>query len=227
MLVITLKILLAPLLVAAATLVGRRWGARVGGLVVALPVVAGPILLVIALQHGSHFAAITARHALLAVIALCGFTIVFALLSPSGSWPIALLGGWVVYGGLAAAASQVDLAVGPAAVLVLAAIIATRVGLDRQPPGGAAGTGEVPSWDLPLRMAVTLVLVVTVTSTAAATGPAVSGVLTPFPIATSVLAAFTLAQHGPAGANAFLRGFVTAMPMFAGFFAICAIALST
>ena len=41
--VLILKLILAPLLVAAATLTTRRWGARIGGLLMGLPLTTGPI----------------------------------------------------------------------------------------------------------------------------------------------------------------------------------------
>ncbi len=49
--------------------------------------------------------------------------------------------------------------------------------------------------------------------------------MTPFPIAASVLAAFTLAHDGPAVSLAMLRGFVAALPGFAAFFFAVAFAL--
>ena len=52
-----LKLLLAPGFVVGASLTARRFGPRVGGLVGGLPVVAGPILLVIAILHGEDFGA--------------------------------------------------------------------------------------------------------------------------------------------------------------------------
>ena len=47
MTVLALKLLLAPLLVVASSLAGRRWGPRLAGILVVLPIVAGPILLIL------------------------------------------------------------------------------------------------------------------------------------------------------------------------------------
>lgn len=80
--------------------------------------------------------------------------------------------------------------------------------------------------DLYARAASTAVLVITITAAADTVGPAVSGVLTPFPIATSVLAAFSLANDGPRAAAATLRGFVAALPAFAAFFFVVAVVLT-
>jgi hypothetical protein len=50
-------------------------------------------------------------------------------------------------------------------------------------------------------------------------------VLTPFPIATTVVVAFSLAQDGPAASRSLLRGFVRALPGFALCFFLAALAL--
>ena len=44
------------------------------------------------------------------------------------------------------------------------------------------------------------------TGAAGGLGPTLTGVLTPFPVSNTVLAAFVLVLEGPAHANAFLRG---------------------
>jgi hypothetical protein len=75
--------------------------------------------------------------------------------------------------------------------------------------------GTPSPWDLYARGAFTAVLVFAITTAADRLGLAVSGVLTPFPIATSVLAAFALARDGPAVATSMLHGFVAALPAFA------------
>src|SRR6059058_311910 len=60
-----LKLTLAPGLVAATTLAGRRWGPRMAGWLGGLPVVVAPILLAITLEHGRSFAARAAGGALI------------------------------------------------------------------------------------------------------------------------------------------------------------------
>src|SRR5436305_13374342 len=51
-----LKLVLAPSLVGATSLAGRRYGMRLAGVLGGLPVVVGPILLALALDHGRTFA---------------------------------------------------------------------------------------------------------------------------------------------------------------------------
>jgi hypothetical protein len=52
-----LKLTLAPFLVAAATLIARKWGAKAGGLLMGLPLTTGPIFLFLAVDQGPRFAA--------------------------------------------------------------------------------------------------------------------------------------------------------------------------
>src|SRR4051794_27332984 len=86
--VLILKLLLAPALVVGSSLAGRRWGPKVTGTLVALPIVAGPILLITYLEHGTRFVAGAASASLLGLVTLALFATVFALLSRSLSWPV-------------------------------------------------------------------------------------------------------------------------------------------
>src|SRR3954468_4132790 len=65
-----LKLTLAPGLVTATTLAGRRWGPRMAGWLGGLPVVVAPILLAITLEHGRAFGARAAAGALLGLPSL-------------------------------------------------------------------------------------------------------------------------------------------------------------
>jgi hypothetical protein len=62
-----------------------------------------------------------------------------------------------------------------------------------------------------------MILVVSVTGLAQRLGPTLSGALTPFPVAISVLLGFSHAQQGSSAAISFLRGFMPGMWSFAVF----------
>jgi hypothetical protein len=222
--ILLLKLALAPALVVCATLAGRRWGPRVSGMLLALPLVAGPILLVVTIQQGDAFGARAARGSLLGIVALCGFCVVFARMTRHG-WIRALLVGWLVYGAIAAVASRWDAPLAAGLAIALAAVAAARLllGADHAPDEPPR---PPPSWGLYARAVSTAVLVFTITTLADTLGPAVSGVLTPFPVATSVLAVFALAHDGSYAARATVRGFVAALPAFAAFFFAVALALA-
>ena len=82
-----------------------------------------------------------------------------------------------------------------------------------------------PAWDLPLRAACALVLVVTLTAVAGWLGPQLSGLLAPFPIISTVLATFTHVQRGPDELLRLLRGMISGFVAFALFCFALALAL--
>jgi hypothetical protein len=222
MTVLALKLLLAPLLVVASSLAGRRWGAQVAGVLVVLPVVAGPILLILYLEHGSHFAAHAARAATLGIVPLALFALVFGYMSRRHGWLMTLAVSWIVVLLADLALAQADVPAGLALGLALLALHGAGALLRRlgQPAPGAL---PAPWWDLPARAVALLVLLVT--GLAARLGPALTGVLTPFPIALSVVCAFTTAQAGHAGVLALLRGIVPGLDGFALFCFLIAVAI--
>jgi hypothetical protein len=117
------------------------------------------------------------------------------------------------------AAFAVVAAVASALLAISAAWVLITVPEEAAPP-----SSPPPAWDLPARVALTIALVLAITGAAGTLGPALSGVLTPFPIATAVVA-FSLAQDGPAASRSLLRGFVRALPGIALCFFLAALAL--
>ncbi|BCJ75708.1 hypothetical protein CS0771_52520 [Catellatospora sp. IY07-71] len=216
--ILLLKVLLAPGLVVASSLAGRRWGAQVTGTLVALPIVAGPILLITCLQHGTAFGARAAASALLGLVTLALFAVVFARCSRTTGWAGSLAAAWAAC--LAADVALARLHLAPAlglAVVLIAIAAALRVLPPAAPEAGRSGAPGWPWWDLPGRAMATAALVVLVTTLSGALGPGLTGVLAPFPIATSVVAAFVLAQHGSGQAVQTLRGVLHGLAGFAVF----------
>lgn len=216
-----LKLLLAPGLVVASSLAGRRWGPALTGTLVALPIVAGPILFITCLEHGPGFAARAAGASLLGLVSLALFVVVFALLSRTvrtGHWSVTLVLAWSLC--LVADPALSLLSVPPLLALCLS-LAATACGaraLGRTTPGGeVTATPRPPRWDLPARAAATALLVTVLTTAASHLGPDLTGVLAPFPIGTSVVATFALAQGGASVAEATLRGVLRGLLGFAVF----------
>ncbi len=122
MTLLALKLLLAPLLVVASSLAGRRWGSRVAGILVVLPIVAGPILLILYLDHGSRFAAEAARAATLGIVPLALFAVLFGYLSRRHGWLLTLAASWLAVLAVDFALSQVDVPAGVALALAVLAL---------------------------------------------------------------------------------------------------------
>src|SRR4051812_37894419 len=92
-----LKLTLAPGLVAATTIAGRRWGPRMAGWLGGLPVVVAPILLAITLEHGRAFGARAAGGALLGLLSLTFFILTYGWCARVMSWLPAAALGWAAF----------------------------------------------------------------------------------------------------------------------------------
>lgn len=132
-----------------------------------------------------------------------------------------MLIGWIAFAALTVAVQAVPWTAVSGLALALAAFGIAPFVLppvpDAPPPAAA------PAWDLPLRMAAAVVLVLVVTGLATWLGPRLSGAITPFPIATTILLAFTHGQQGAPAAVGFLRAFLPAMWSFALFCFVLAV----
>ncbi|HEY0813888.1 MAG TPA: hypothetical protein VGE11_11475 [Pseudonocardia sp.] len=215
--ILLLKLLLAPLLVVTSTLAGRRWGPAATGMLIALPIVAGPILYIVYEEHGSEFAGEAAGAALLGLVSLAVFAVVFTRVARRFGGLATLAASW-------AAVLAVDVALSfyrvPDPVALATTLAATAVATlfmprtdrdrDVEPP-------PPPIWDLPGRAVATVILVVSITTASGLLGPQWTGILAPFPIATSVVAAFVLAQDGAAAAARLLSGVLIGLFGFATF----------
>lgn len=224
-LVLALKLLLGPALVVASSLAGRRWGSRLAGILVVLPIVAGPILLIVYLEHGRTFAAEAATAATLGVVPLAVYVVVFAFATRSYGWVVSLLASWLAVIVADFGLAQLDLPALAALVLAVLALAGARL-VVRRLGRGSRGSGLVPPWwDLPGRAVATAALVLLLTGLAGALGPVWTGVLTPFPIALSVVCAFAAAQDGHSGLVALLQGVIPGLNGFALFCFTVAVAV--
>jgi hypothetical protein len=221
---LAIKALLAPTFVVGASLSVRRFGPRVGGLIGGLPVVAGPILLVYALAHGRGFAAHAASGTLLGLVSLTGFIVVYGRLAGRTGWLACMLAGLLAF---ALGTLLFSMVVVPAGLALAFAGTGFVLGLlllprsDAEPPASM----PAPAWDLPLRAACALALVLALTAVSGWLGPQLSGLLAPFPIVTTVLATFTHAQRGAPATVQLLRGMLTGFGAFALFCFALAISL--
>lgn len=212
-----LRLVLVPILIAGVTLAARHWGHRAAAFVTALPAVAGPTLGFYAVQQGALFAADAARASLLGVVGVAAFCLVYARASQRLHWLWCLLLGWASFALVTIVIYRVRVGAVAALLIAVAALFAARAALPPAtpvPPATAA-----PRWDLPLRMFSAAALVFVLTSMAERLGSSVSGILTPFPVATAILAGFTHAQRGSAACVEFLRAYT---PSLCGFAVFCA-----
>ena len=220
MLKLVLTLLVAPALVGAATLAPRHWGQRLGGLVSAFPAIAFAVLLIDAHERGAEFAARAASSTLLGIVTLSAFLVVFGRAAGRHGWGVSLLAGWAAVGVVAAAIGGVSF--GPAACLAIATASLTAAYFALPRTNSHAPPPPPLRYELPLRMAAAAGLVAALSAAAAELGPHVGGILTALPVLASILAVFTLAQHGAPALQDLLRGMVTGMAAFVVFCALVA-----
>jgi hypothetical protein len=218
--VILLKLFLVPALIALVTLAGRRWGPAVAGWLSAFPVVAGPILLFIAIEQGAAFAAEAAIGTLSAVLAILAFGISYAWAATRFAWPASLAIAYAGYAVAVFALSQWDATLLAAGIVVLSTLwIVPRL----YPVSGASvAAPSKPANDMLLRMGLGALLVLLVTHFAANLGPSLSGILAMFPVISTVLTLFTHRSAGADAAILLLRGMVFGFYAFSMFCAVLA-----
>ena len=218
------KLVLTPALLGLATLAGRRFGERAAGWLAGLPLTSGPVSVFLALEQGPVFAAKAASGTILGLVSVASFCAAYALAAArGGGWPACAAGGVLAF--LAATAALSAVPPEPLTAFALAAAAAALalalVGRPRAKPAGSAA----PRWDLPLRMLVATSLVLALTAGAPSLGPALAGLLSPFPVFVGVLTAFAHGQRGASAARGVLAGALAGSFAFATFFLVVALAL--
>ena len=198
---------------------GSRWGPAIGGWMVSLPLISGPVVFFLALDQGASFAAEAARGSCAGNAALAVCFLAYARVARRAHWQGALAAatlGWAI----AAIALQPALAwpVGAVFVVVVAVIL---VALRMMPAGtGHPSAAAAPRWEVPLRMAVGTTVVVVLTAAAPLLGPGLSGLLAMLPVITLVLSVCTHRREGVENATGFLRGDLAGLIGTAAFLAV-------
>lgn len=227
-----LKLTLVPLVLAGVTLAGRRFGPGMAGRLAGLPVVAGPIVLLLAHEQGAGFAQAAATGAIAAIAALLAFGVVYSHLARRRAWPLALsgaLGAWLLAAlallGLPQTLLAALAAAGAALLLTPRLLPAAAPTAPTALTAPTAPTAPTTGDDLRWRMLAGALLTLTVTGMAAVVGDSASGLLAAFPVLGSVLAVSTHRARGAAAVATLYRGMVRGFRVFAAFFLVLALGL--
>jgi len=211
-----LKLTLAPLLVALATLVARKWGPKAGGVFIGFPLATGPIFLFLAIEQGPVFAEQATVGILLGLVGLAGFAWIYAITSQCVGWIGSLTMAALAYFAVSAGVSQLEISViwagvaGYVVLLVVASLI--------RRPQFVSSIQPAPWWDLWLRMVVAAALTMAITAAATTLGPLYSGILGTYPVVSTVVMTFTHHQWGRDAAVDMLRGSVLSWIAFVSCF---------
>ena len=220
---LALKLILTPLLVGGASLVGRRWGPTISGWLIALPLTSGPIIFYVALSQGLSFAAATAAGVLAGGLSPIAFCLTYGWLAARwhAAWPRSLAAACAVFALVTALLRPLPLDWRLVYPVVIAALAAGVRLMPRQ-PANVTIQSDPPRWDIPARMLVATGFVLLLTAAAPLLGPQLTGLLAPFPLFGGTLAVFAHQFQGPQAAINVLRGLLLGLFGFASFFMVLA-----
>jgi hypothetical protein len=218
-----LKVVVTPVLIATATLVGRRWGHSLSGWLVGLPLTSGPVVFFLALDQGRNFAADASLGIILGVASQAAFVLAYVWIGRSAGWPVRLLAGTAAFGIATAGFQIMRMPVIAEPFFVFACLVVAIPLLPRTEE--VARTVAPPPGDLPVRIVVATLLVVGLTTIAPYLGSYLSGLVSPFPLYAAILAVFAHRASGLAAATAVWRGLLFGLFSFLAFFVVLAAAL--
>ena len=219
-----LKVSLPPVLVAAMSVATRLWGPTIGGLLLGLPWMTGPVLFFLTRDKGEDFGVGACVGIELGVVCLSAYMLAYGAMTSFAPWPVCMAAAAAAFMGGAWALQDVAIALPAATAAAAAGLLLTGLLLPRPrtPPQAIA----LPWWDIPARMAVTFGLVAVIMLTADALGPRLSGIVSTYPVILTVIGAFTHHQWGRDAARRLLRGLALSLSSFVAFFLVAGLTMA-
>lgn len=212
-----IKIVMMPVVIGGVTIASKKWGNLVGGMIASMPWIAGPIMLFFTLEQGVAFAVSSVSGVMMGIVGVLAFCFAYIYSAMRSKWYISLLMAYLAFifttVSLIFFENHVGLDVWFGIVIFLSFVgMIFFPKLERK-----ESTGQSLKYDIYLRMIIITVFVTLITYLAQLLGPTWSGILTPFPIITAILAAFTHYTQGAYGTSVILRGMLTGFIGFASF----------
>ena len=204
MVTLAIKVLLAPIFIAFAYFIQKKYGPKVGGIFVAIPFIAMPILLVIYFDHGAEFLHRAILGSYTGQTAVLIYIYVYSHLARTRSWIFCFTASSLSF----LIAAPILSSVMPNLWMAIALWFITWCVLQRTavPFDELAQLPRSPKWDLPMRIISALALIFLVTGTSAILGPELSGAIAMYPVMTSIMSSFNHARFDANSAIAFLNG---------------------
>ncbi len=210
------KAVASALIVVIASVVAEATGPFWGGLIISLPIAAGPAYVMLSLQHDGAFIADSALNSFATNAATFVLLTTIALLAPHYRRAITIGGALAAWLLTVLAIHAVDWSLGGAILLNLLIIVPAHW-LTRpaaRAPALPRGALRRRWFELPMRAALVGVVVATVVTASRALGPTVTGMAAVFPVAFTSFAFLVLPRLGGAASAAVMAGAIRAMPGF-------------
>jgi hypothetical protein len=209
-----LPVLAVPGLVAIATLLARRLGHGIAGLVAGLPLTSGPLSVAFALEHGRGYAAHAAIGSNVGILAATLIYALYGLGAPLVGWRIAAACTPVAFCLTVLLLTRLPWTVLTATVAAIGAAAFVGALLGRHKPDAAA----LSELDLLPRVVAALAVVVGLSVLTYVAGPLLVGALAPLPVVVGILVIFAQRRLGSGVAVLVLVGAARGTYAFAAFF---------
>jgi hypothetical protein len=211
-----LKLMIVPVLVALMSLAARRFGPKLGGLLLGLPWMTGPVIFFLGLEKGNVHAVGLACGALLATVSIAAYALAYGQLAQYFRWPVSMTVGALAYAAVGWSLSGLVIAPTPAALVGAGCLITAFLLLP--PPRQPVQSRALPWWDIPVRMLSTAALVTVIALVSDHLGATASGIVASFPVLLTVIGTFTHHQWGTDALLALLRSLTLSLLSFVIFF---------
>jgi hypothetical protein len=205
MLLLSLRLISAPVLILGASAVQRRFGQAVGGRIVGLPLTSLPILGLICISEGNGFAGRAAGASLDGAVAQSVWCLVYVLTARRFGPAKSLVASSAAFAVCCVVIYPVVLPVLWATLLGATSVVVALVAWPKE-QGRSTSTSFKFKGDLAVRVLAGAAFSVAITTMASAVGPRASGLLTAFPVLTVVLAVATQIRDGEVASSHFLQG---------------------
>jgi hypothetical protein len=189
-----LKLTIVPLALLVFGIVERLHGPRVAGWLAGFPIVGGPLLLFVTLDHGVTFGSQAALGAYFGLVPWLAFTMCYAFCSRRLGWLWCTIIAFALWTAVASAAVVWQTASRWLELLPLAAFIAALFVYPRGEPSDEER--EHVWWGLPARMIAGAGLTVVITQFSGMMGSKWSGIFTTFPVMGSIICISSHLQYG-------------------------------
>jgi hypothetical protein len=175
-------------------IVERLHGPRVAGWLAGFPIVGGPLLLFVTLDHGMAFGAQAALGAWFGLVPWLAFTMTYAFCSRRLNWLWCTVIGFAIWTLVALLAIQMQERSRWLEVVPLAAFVGALFVYPRAPASDEER--EYIWWGLPARMIAGAALTILITQFSGAMGSRWSGIFSTFPVMGSIICISSHLQYG-------------------------------
>ena len=189
-----LKLTIVPLGLLVFGIVERLHGPRVAGWLAGFPIVGGPLLLFVTLDHGMAFGASAALGAYFGLVPWLAFTMVYAFCSRRLNWLWCTSLGFAIWTLVALLALQMQDRSRWLEIVPFAAFLGALFVYPRAAPSDEER--EHVWWGLPARMIAGAALTVLITQFSGAMGSHWSGLFSTFPVMGSIICISSHLQYG-------------------------------